>query len=292
MPVVVERTAAMPPVRWTLWDGGRLRINEAFADLLRTAGLESFAAGAVLDGGEIVRAVGPRVTRRIMLGDGAARRSFFLKRHAPVRLGERVKPWLRLSSGVFGARPEWEALLKFHAAGLPTMTPVACGEAGEHSWLLTEGLESPQNLLDWTRELASRSHSYSSGVAAEWDSDERLRIYLIELAKIARRMHDAGLHHQDFYLNHVLLCETATGNPELRVIDLGRVREQQPLSQRWILKDLSQLNYSARHLTCRTRLRFLRQYLGRPFCDSDRRLIWWLEQKAAQIARHTDKHRL
>lgn len=287
MPVVAERSAAVPPIAWSLWDGGRMRVNDVFSGLLRRAGLQTFAAVAELPGGEIVRSAGPRVTARIVLGEGPERRTFYLKRHAPVRLGERVKPWLRLNSGVFGARPEWEALLKFHAAGLPTITPVACGEEGEHSWLLTESLDSRQDLLDWTRKLVSRSCD-SRG----WEGDSQLRRYLYDLAEIARTMHDAGLHHQDFYLNHILICETAKGVPELRVIDLGRVREQQPLSQRWILKDLSQLNYSARHLTCRTRLRFLRQYLGRPFNESDRRLIWWLEQKAAQIARHTDKHRL
>jgi heptose I phosphotransferase len=78
----------------------------------------------------------------------------------------------------------------------------------------------------------------------------------------------------------------------LRVIDLGRVGFAENLSRRWILKDLAQLDFSARRLSCADRLRFLRIYLRRPFCPADRRLVRMIDRKSRRIAAHTAKHRL
>jgi heptose I phosphotransferase len=111
------------------------------------------------------------------------------------------------------------------------------------------------------------------------------------MAALARRMHDAGAHHQDFYLNHILWRGEAA-DLDLRVIDLGRVGFAKELSRRWILKDLAQLDFSARQLSCTERLRFLRLYLGRPFCRADRRLVQRIARKSRRIAAHTSKHGL
>jgi hypothetical protein len=104
-------------------------------------------------------------------------------------------------------------------------------------------------------------------------------------------MHGHGLHHQDFYLNH-LLCRGDLAGLDLRVIDLGRVRQHARLSHRWVVKDLAQLDFSARRLSCRDRLRFLRLYLGRPFRPADRRLVRQIVLKSWWIAAHTAKNNL
>jgi hypothetical protein len=114
---------------------------------------------------------------------------------------------------------------------------------------------------------------------------------MIRLARLARRMHDLGAHHQDFYLNHILWC----GDPsefEFHIIDLGRVGFSANLAERWIRKDLAQLDYSARDLSCADRLRFLRMYLGRPFTRADRVLVRLIAIKSRRIASHTRKHKL
>src|SRR5207302_3373436 len=102
---------------------------------------------------------------------------------------------------------------------------------------------------------------------------------------------DGGLFHQDFYLNHLLCC----GDParlDVRVIDLGRVRWRPKPSWRSIGKDLAQLDFSARRLSCADRLRFLRLYLGRPFRPADRWLVRWIVRKSNHIAAHTAKNGL
>jgi heptose I phosphotransferase len=113
-------------------DAGRLLINGRFRRLLEANRLTTFAALFNFAGGEAVRTVGSRSTMRITLKAGGDEQTFFLKRHSPPRLIERLKPLFHLSRPIVGARNEWEAILRFHACGLPTMTPVAFGELQGH----------------------------------------------------------------------------------------------------------------------------------------------------------------
>lgn len=262
------------------WDHGRLRVNREFAALLRQHGLTTFESLMQFAGGTIVRQIGTRATARFTLADGGDEHAFYLKRHGPLPWKEYLKPLLRLTRPVHGARHEWEAILRFHAAGIPTMTPVALGESGGESLLITQSLEGSQNLLDWVAESPE-----TSARAAD------ARKLTETVASIARRMHAAGLHHQDFYLNHLLLPQGGA-TADVRVIDLGRVRWHRQLGERWIIKDLAQLDYSARRLPCTLRLRFLKRYLGRSFEPADRSLIRRVLRKSRWIDRHTRRNKL
>ena len=119
-------------------------------------------------------------------------------------------------------------------------------------------------------------------------------------------MHAAGLHHQDFYLTHLMvpldaICATplpaadrspAPDGLRIQVLDLGRVRWQRRLSRRWIVKDLAQLDYSAPHFAASERMRFLAAYLGRRVETADRALIRRILRKSRAIARHSKKNGL
>ncbi len=270
-------------------DSGRLLVNRRFSDILHQNGLTTFDALFALPSGEVVRQIKSRSTARITLSADGVQRTFYLKRHEPPRLRERLRPLLNLGRPILGARNEWQAILRFHAAGIPTMTPVAFGEAAGRSLLVTEDLGTDFTLLDWVDKTADAG----PGASAQQRTDaESLKRKLIRrVAGLARRMHEAGIHHQDFYLNHILW----RGEPadlDLRVIDLGRVGFAESLSRRWILKDLAQLDFSARRLSCADRLRCLRLYFGRPFSRADRRLVRLITMKSRHIAAHTAKHRL
>lgn len=261
------------------WDGGRLRVNSAFAPILRANGLATFDALMNYSGGTVAKnLLAERTTTRITLSDGDLTRAFYIKRHTPSPLKEYLKPLLRLTWPILGARNEWNALLRFHAAEIPTMTPVALGEAGRYSLIVTEAIEGYKKLPDWI---------------AEQDAAADLSPVIDRVAEIARRMHAAGLHHQDFYLGHLLVRETS-GGLDVRVIDLGRARESAPLGQRWIIKDLAQLDYSARALGVRERVRFARGYFGnrRRFDAAEKRLMRRIRSKSRWIARHSRKNRL
>lgn len=80
---------------------------------------------------------------------------------------------------------------------------------------------------------------------------------------------------------------------EIEVLDDGRLHvDHWFASLRGTVKDLAQLNYSARRLSSMDRLRSLRLYLGRPFRWSDRFLVRVIAMKSRRIAAHTAKHRL
>jgi heptose I phosphotransferase len=281
-----ESTSTAKGINIESWDRGRLLVNGAYAATLRTRGLTTCEAFLALDEGEVVRRVGSRETRRLKFELPAGSREFYLKRHGAPRWRDHIMPYLHFSRPIFGARPEWDAILKFHAAGIPTMTPVALGELGACSFLMTLALPARCHLIEWCAALPE----IESG-AGGFASRGPLRHMTRRVAEIARTMHAAGLHHQDFYLNHLLLCGSLD-QADVRVIDLGRARQRRRLSIRWIIKDLAQLDFSARGLSCTERMRFLRDYLGRPLQPADRSLIRRVRFKSSRIASHTAKHRL
>lgn len=264
-----------------MWDSGRLTVNKTFAELLRRHHWQTFESiwVATAEAAIAKKLRTDRITLRFTLNDQGIERAFFIKRHSRSSWKEYIKPLLRLTWPILGARNEWKAILDFHKVGLPTMTPVALGEAGPNSFLITEALENCTKLS----ELGPQAN-------AETAQPNELRRHLIcHVARIARTMHESGMHHQDFYLGHLMLSQTNADR--IYVIDLGRVQKQMHLSRRWIVKDLAQLDYSAA-ATPQERLKFLREYLGRRLTSADKKLIADIQSKAAAIGRHTRKNRL
>jgi heptose I phosphotransferase len=281
------------------WDGGRLVVNRGFGDVLCANGLGTFEALMHYQGGDVAKnLLRERTTTRLVLKDAAGRdRAFYLKRHGPAPWKEYVKPLLRLTRPMLGARHEWNAILRFHEAGIPTMTPVALGESGGESFLLTQGIEGCTKLSHWVEAIRAGTNGTHADHAANGcqamlnGQSRQSREVVLSVAQIARTMHAAGLHHQDFYLTHFLVSEA--GPPgELFVIDLGRARHRRRLSRRWIVKDLAQLHFSAALATKSQRARFFAAYLGRPITPRDRGLLRRIERKSRAIARHSARHGL
>jgi len=263
-------------------DQGRLTVNREHVEFLSRHGLTTFRSLMDFSGGQVAKnLLRERTTTRLELDDGhGGRRCYYLKRHLRASWKEYIKPLLRLTRPILGARNEWEAILAFHRADIPTMTPVAYGASGNQSLLLTAALDAcdclANRLRDWDQS----------------DSDTSVpRQLLLDVASTARSMHEANLHHQDFYLYHLLVRREQPRNGVL-VIDLGRARWLPRLGHRWIVKDLAQLNYSALRVSRSDRLRFLQAYLDRQWTAGDRRLVRQIDRKTAAIARHSQKHAL
>jgi heptose I phosphotransferase len=266
------------------WDGGRLTVNREFAPLLTRHALTTFDSIANFSGGQVAKNVlRERTTTRLdlMEADGATR-TLYLKRHQQPGLWELVKPLFRLTRPIVGARNEWEAILRFHEVGIATMVPVALGEAEGRSFLMTQGIEGCQKLTAW---METHQQTLHNGQLAS------LRKIVDGVADVARTMHAAGLHHQDFYLTHLMVPQSGPVTP-IRVLDLGRARFQPRLARRWVVKDLAQLNYSAADVSSSARLRFFVHYLGRKMTDRDRPLLTSIVRKSRAIARHSRKNGL
>ena len=274
-----------PPPGFVALDGGRLLVREKERAVVSACGLETFAAWFALGGGEEVRRIGARATSRLSAGLAGLPWELYLKRFEPIGWGERIKNWLSLKRVHHGARPEFEAALRFRELGIRTVEPVVFGESEGRSLLVTRSLVGYRDL----KELIATEHACLA-------SAETRRRVARELAGMTRTMHGAGLHHQDFYLNHILAqvseSEGGADLSDLRVIDLGRVRERHPLGRRWIVKDLSQLAYSAGGVSAREKVLFLREYLGRRIARSDRGWLRRVAAKARWIDRHTRRHGL
>ncbi|MES2791129.1 MAG: lipopolysaccharide kinase InaA family protein, partial [Planctomycetota bacterium] len=165
--------------------------------------------------------------------------------------------------------------------GIPTMTPVAWGHNGRESLLVTLAIDGCDKLSDWMKRTPRPTTPEQ--VAAK----SRL---IREIAAVTRKMHHAGMHHQDLYAGHILLPHDASRG--IHILDLGRVRRCRHLGTIWIVKDLAQLHYSAHWFTTTDRLRFLIAYLGRPLQTADRALIRRILRKTASIRQHSRKHGL
>jgi heptose I phosphotransferase len=266
-------------------DQGRLEVNSAYQQILERLGLTSFAAFDALPGA-IVRQIDSRATSRVELESLV----IYLKRHGRPHWRERITPWIRLGKRLFGAEPEWIAIWQFHQLGIPTVEPIAFGQRRGVTFVATRELVARCDLKQWVRDCLDRRDPDGA-----WQTSDLLQAadHARRLAKMVSTMHRGGLHHQDLYLNHVLwMGNLADGQPDLRLIDLGRVSCLGRFGRRWIWKDMAQLAYSAAGVPRSVQLRFLRAYLGRRLNSSDRRWLTWITWKADRIDQHTRKHRL
>ena len=227
------------------------------------AGRDPFAAAFALEG-ELYRAQQGRETLRFELGGG----SWFIKRHRGASLKEIAKNLLTARLPVVSARNEWRALTRLRELGVDSMTPAAYGKRGIsparlQSFLVTQDLGDTESL---------------ETICARWPSDPPspgARRRLIEqVAGIARRLHDSGMCHRDFYLCHFLQDKNEPSR--LYLIDLHRALIRRRLARRWIVKDIGSLWFSAMDigLTGRDLLRFVKAY-------SDRSLRRSLEEEGA-----------
>jgi len=111
------------------------------------------------------------------------------------------------------------------------------------------------------------------------------------VARMTRRMHQAGVNHRDCYICHFLLHidqPPTADNFRLSLIDLHRAQIRPRVPRRWRDKDLAGLYFSALNigLTRRDKLRFLQTYFDRPLRQvlaEEAALLSMLEKKADQL---------
>jgi len=220
-------------------DNGKLLVNAEFAEILDANNLSTADSIWNLEGENVKKKLAIRGTERIALSspDGENKIEAYLKRYLPLPIKEYVK---NIVSGrpffPDGAKHEWDAIIAFHAAEIATMRPIAVASLPDgRGALLTLGI------TDYKR---------ASDIFAEWNPEEKSaeRAKLVaNIAELAAKMHSAGFAHQDFYLVHLFVLENLTTLP----IDLQRIIFPDRFSQRWRVKDLGQLLYSARKFTTR-----------------------------------------
>ncbi len=216
----------------------------------------------LLGGGQVHREVKNRLTYETQLGE----LHFYVKRHLGCGWGEVIKEWYRLRKPVVSARTEWEGAETLAAAGLRVPKVLGKGERGRYphaveSFVVLEALEDCET-LEYFKD------GWMGYTGSRWVTLKRALID--EVAQISHTMHGQGINHRDFYINHFLInrdlirdWQPAQPIP-LNLIDLHRVQHRPQVPQRWLLKDLASLLFSAMDvgLTSADYARYLRIYLG------------------------------
>ncbi len=235
-------------------------------------------------GGKVYREMDGRRTVRFERGG----RSYFAKIHTGVGWREILKNLVQLRLPVLSARNEWRAIHRLEELGIPTMRIAGYGVRGWNparlrSFIVTEDLGSTVSLEDLCRDW--RSHPPRI-------ADKRRLID--QLANTARRLHENGMNHRDFYLCHFLLdmsrgeLSEALQEARIYLIDLHRMQLRRATPRRWMVKDLAGLYFSSLDagLTRHDCLRFIRQYRNRPLRRilQHERLFWRdVERRAIRL---------
>jgi heptose I phosphotransferase len=215
--------------------------------------------------GKVHRAVKNRRTVEFHLGG----RHYFIKAHRGVGWREVLKNVAYGRAPIVSAEPEWQAIAALNQHGVAT--PIVAGKglrgrapAALESFVVMEALANMVSLEDLTR---------------NWDGLPRprraeLKLALLrQIAGISRRMHGAGMNHRDLYLCHFLVHDrdwakwSAADPVDLVLIDLHRVQRRAQVPERWLVKDLGGLLFSAfdAGLTRRDLLRFIELYRAEPW---------------------------
>jgi len=235
-------------------------------------GQDAFAAARAVSG-----TVFRKLEQRQTLAFSHANRCYFIKRHRGVTWKEILKNLMQLRLPVVSARNEFNAIRQLQQLGIKVPGVAAYGRRGWlpaalESFLVTDDVGEHVSLEDHCRHWAQHRPTFS-----------HKRELLLQAADIARTMHTAGICHRDFYLCHLLL--TGDGEP-LTVIDLHRALIKQDLHERWRIKDLAGLYFSAMDagLTQRDLLRFMLRYSQRSLRTllADEQAFWQAVQQRAQ----------
>ncbi|MBC7698771.1 MAG: lipopolysaccharide core heptose(I) kinase RfaP [Bacteroidia bacterium] len=213
--------------------------------------------------GKVFRDVPGRKTLQANI-DG---KSYFIKQHFGVGWREIFKNLLSFKLPILSAITEVNAIQKLNEIDIAT-TPLVgygvrgCNPAHLQSFVITEDLGEIISLED----LCADWKLNSPGTKFKRD-------LIIEVAKIARRLHENGINHRDFYICHLCLDlslgilnnkQVSENIPiKLYLIDLHRVLIHQKISVLDNMKDIAALYFSSMDigLTTRDYLRFKKHYI-------------------------------
>ena len=266
-------------------------LNRDYLDLLKNIQFNSFESVWNYQAGKTIKRIKARSVIRFEIQIGGRKRVFYLKRHNTKFAGLQrffslFSPKLVLSEG----KREFENICDFREGGLGTVSPVAAGErfvkfCWAQSFLITEDF-SPFISLEY---MLRDNPEFFMGEKGSY----RKRNLINKIGMFARKMHKKGFNHRDFNATHILLhYKDESDLPDIALFDLQRVDRNSVFQFRWIIKSLSELNYTLPEGVFgeEDRIFLLLSYKGKKKLNAWDRLQWlWIKRKTARIKRHTDK---
>jgi heptose I phosphotransferase len=210
----------------------------------------------------------------------------FMKRYDRPPILVQLRNWLathgRISCGVFDVK----ASSKLAEEGINTPKTLLYGEQWgaffeKRSFIITEKIPNAESLERKLPDCFKKP-----------DTVEKLKLqrgFIAQLAVFIRKFHDTGYCHRDLYFSHVFYSDSG----DFYLIDLSRAFRPVVRSQRFRIKDIAQLYYSApaKNFSITDRLRFYMSYTGRnKLARKDKVFIRKVINKARRMARHDIKH--
>lgn len=197
---------------------------------------------------------------------------YFIKQHFGVGWREILKNLLSFKKPVLSAMTEVKAIKKITELGIATTPLVAygqrgCNPASIESFVMTKDLGDIISLEDlcanWRESPPERSFK---------------RKLIVAVAKVAKKIHENGVNHRDFYLCHLCLDNSNLSKVSLYLIDLHRVIIHSKPSVTANMKDVAALYFSSLDFgfTARDYLLFKRHY------SKNNKLFWQQVESRAQ----------
>lgn len=269
-----------------------LVVNTRFKDVVSEQGLlEPGKIFSFKRGSELYKpGLGRRFRMRFEATRVGVRNWFYLKRVHHPGLGDQIDRILCGSWRISSCRHEQKMIKALGLCRIPTPIVVAWAEKmfgcyERASALVTLGLIG-QSLEVYVPKYFSR--------AADRVEIIKRRKWIRKLAELIGRFHRNGFCHRDLYLSHIFIGFRKDGEPIFYLIDLARCFKMGMRRQRWIIKDLSALNFSSpmRIISRTDRMRFLLTYLEKAKLDAkDKKLVKKILTKCERIERHNLKHK-
>ena len=181
--------------------------------------------------------------------------TLFLKRYDHSPIIAQLKNWISAKKRISFGSAESEAMSNLALLDINTPKVVAWGQSigllfEKRSFIITEKVPQGESI---ERQLPAFFNN-----AAAPENLKLRRQFISRLAGFVKKFHDTGYRHRDLYFSHIFL--TAEG--QFYLIDLARAFRPTTFSERYRIKDLAELNYSApiRHFSNTDRMRFYITY--------------------------------
>lgn len=224
-----------------------------------------------------------RYRARLHLQKQGETQPVYLKRFTGETLLARVRRWLETGHWQTAAGHELRVSLELEQQQILVAQPLAwgCRPAGGpdlDSFIVLAAVPGESMHL-WTRNMPPDRRAQDWRQTCGW---------VAELAGQIRRFHGHGWCHRDLYLSHIFISRTGD-HSRFTMIDLQRIFRPRWRKQRWLIKDLAQLNYSAGNRFTRSmRMRFARHYFGGgKLTGAQKELLRKIQKKTVWIARHS-----
>ena len=212
--------------------------------------------------------------------------TLFLKRYDLPPILVQLRNWLSSRSRTSCAFFDFQPANKLPQAGINTPKTVCYGERWgiffeKRSFCITEKIPNAESL---ERRLPD---CFNTPTTVE--NLKLRRDFIAQLAAFVKKFHQTKYRHRDLYFSHIFYGN----NGKFYLIDLARVFKPSLFAERFRIKDIAQVYYSApgRYFSKTDRLRFYHGLTGRTnLTGRDKKFIRKIINKTKRMAQHDIKH--